>query len=61
MICRSQPYVQVENKLSKSNCAFSIPHTVTSPTCAVTVVIIIIIYGMSIVTKYHFIYNNRLT
>ena len=32
MICRLQPYVQVDNKLSKSNCVFSVPDTVTSPT-----------------------------
>ena len=30
MICRSQPCVQVDNKLSKSNCVFSTPHTKVS-------------------------------
>ena len=40
---RSQPYAQVDNKLSKSNGVFSVPHTVTSDSELCTVIIIIII------------------
>ena len=50
MICRSQPFV--DNKLSKS--VFSIPHTVT-------IICRHLPYGMSIVTKIIYIYNNGLT
>ena len=63
MVRRFQPCL-VDNKLSKSTVYFQSFIQSLFRLCTVVIITIIrwyLIYGMSIVTKITFIYNNRLT